>query len=135
MKTTAMPDGTISRVCEFIAADFTGFNIRIDEREYRLDFVDFPWFEYCTVGEMADFHADEWGVYWHSAEIDLSLESLERPKDFPCKFNVDRWLELRRRKAAALMGRVRTPRKAAASRRNGTAGGRPRKKVMKKVHA
>ena len=136
MKTTATARGTNFRDCEFLGADASGFNIRIDDRKYRINFTDAPWFEYCTVGEMADFTADEWGVYWHAAEVDLCIESLEHPEKFPYKFSVENWLKNRTRKAAAVLGRVSTPRKAAASRRNGSKGGRPAtKKSMKKVLA
>lgn len=127
MKQNATKNGMTMKENKFLSADATGFNIMANGVEYRLNFTDCPWFEYCTIAEMADFRADQWGVYWDAAEVDLSIESLQHPEKFPVKYSVDRWLEKRRRKAASILGRMTSLRKAAACRRNGKAGGRPKK--------
>ena len=73
--------------------------------------------------ELRDMTADRWGVYWNALDIDLSIESLEHPERFPEKISVDAWLRARNRRAAQMLGNIRSARKAAASRHNGSKGG------------
>jgi len=107
--------------------DHLGFMLNCDGKAYRLDFSMYPWFEYCTIRELLNVRADQWGVYWDDAGIELERETLEHPESYPLKVSVDKWLEERRRKAAAVLGHTITPKKSAASRANGHKGGRPRK--------
>lgn len=108
--------------------DNFGITLNCDGRKYRLNFSHYPWFEYCTIREILNVRADRWGVYWDDAGIELERESFEHPESYPLKVSIDKWLEERRRKAAAVLGRTITPKKSAASRANGHKGGRPRKK-------
>ena len=105
-----------------------GIAILVNGKEYFLRYTDFPWFEYCNAVELRDMTADRWGVYWNTLDIDLSIESLENPERFPEKISVAAWLRARNRRAAQTLGNIRSARKAATSRLNGTKGGRPRKK-------
>lgn len=53
-------------------------------REYFLSFKDYPWFEnsniadVCTVELLGDNH-----LHWPALDIDLELESLEQPGNYP----------------------------------------------------
>ena len=107
--------------------DSLGFTLNCDGKAYRFDFSVYPWFEYCTIRELLNVRADQWGIYWDDAGIELERETLEHPESYPLKVSVDKWLEERRRKAAVILGQTITAKKSAASRANGAKGGRPRK--------
>ena len=111
----------------FLGSFQDGITVVVNGREYFLRYTDFPWFEYCNARELGDMTSDRWGVYWNSLDIDLSIESIENPERFPEKISVEAWLKARQRNAARLLGGIRSARKAAASRANGSKGGRPRK--------
>jgi hypothetical protein len=117
----------------FVGSFSDGMAIVVNGKEYFLRYTDFPWFEYCSVAELRKITSDRWGVYWDLVDIDLSIESIENPEHFPEKISVAAWLKARQRNAARLLGGIKSAKKAAASRENGSKGGRPRKSVTPSV--
>jgi hypothetical protein len=64
-----------------------GLWLLIDDKEYFLPYEDFPWFRNATVGQIGNvelLHGDH--LYWPDLDVDLSLDSLDRPESFPLIF-------------------------------------------------
>lgn len=135
MKNAAMRHGmniSENKTC-YLGSTNEGISILVHGKEYFLKYTDFPWFEYCTPLEMREITADKWGVYWNNLDIDLSIESIENPENFPFSIPVENWLKVRNKRAAVTLGQIRTAKKAFASRLNGLKGGRPCKKKKELV--
>jgi hypothetical protein len=61
-----------------------GLWLLIDGREHFLAFDDFPWFRDATIRQLADIErpaSDHF--YWRELDVDLSLDSIERPGAYP----------------------------------------------------
>jgi len=76
--------GTVTSPVEIVQITPFGLWLAIGEREYFLDFRNFPWFRQATieaigkVDELAPGH-----LFWPLLDIDLDLASIEHPEDFP----------------------------------------------------
>ena len=114
----------------FLGTTGDGMAVLVNGKEFFLRYADFPWFEYCGASELRDVTSDRWGVYWNAIGVDLPIEAMEHPEQFPEKISVESWLKARSRNAARVLGQVKSSRKAAASRQNGLKGGRPRKQTI-----
>jgi hypothetical protein len=64
-----------------------GFWIWLGNRELFISFEEFPWFRDASVAKLT---AVEWPtpdhLYWPDLDIDISVHSIERPEEFPLKF-------------------------------------------------
>ena len=61
-----------------------GFWMLVQGRELFLAFADFPWFTDVTIGHLVNvqlLHSDH--LYWPDLDVDLSVESVEHPENFP----------------------------------------------------
>ena len=61
-----------------------GFWLLLGDEDLMLPVADFPWFRKATIDQLA---AVEWPspdhLYWPQLDIDLSVQSIRRPEQFP----------------------------------------------------
>ena len=61
-----------------------GFWILLDERELFLPFEKFPWFADATVRAITNVERPtRKHLYWPALDVDLSVDSIERPEKYP----------------------------------------------------
>jgi hypothetical protein len=61
-----------------------GFWLLIQDRELFVAFEHFPWFREAPVGDILDVVMQGPGhLYWPKLDVDLSVESIEKPEVFP----------------------------------------------------
>ena len=61
-----------------------GFWLFIDERELFVPFNQFPWFREASVREITNVQLPSpHHLYWPDLDIDLAVESLEHPENYP----------------------------------------------------
>ena len=73
-------EAEIQNVSEF------GVWMLILDREYFLSYKEFPWFRKASVAQIYNFeflHGRH--LHWPDLDIDLALESLSAPENFPLK--------------------------------------------------
>ena len=65
-----------------------GFWLLLGQRELFVSFAEFPWFREAPVAKIGRVEwPSEDHLYWPELDIDLSVRSIERPQDFPLKFD------------------------------------------------
>jgi hypothetical protein len=108
------PHGKRTSAVEVTNLSEHGCWILIRDRELFLPFEQFPWFKDAPVGRILNVerHGPD-HLYWPDLDVDLSVESIEKPEDFPL---VSRPLAKKARRTA---GRPR--RQATQRRRPGSA--------------
>jgi hypothetical protein len=61
-----------------------GFWIIIDDTEYFLPFKSFPWFEQARISDISDVERlSETHLYWNKLDIDLTLDMIQSPGNYP----------------------------------------------------
>jgi hypothetical protein len=61
-----------------------GLWLLLDEREFFLSFKDFPWFQDATIRSISKVELLSANhLYWPELDIDLAVDSIERPELFP----------------------------------------------------
>ena len=79
-----MMPGSITSVAEVNHISKNGFWILLGDEELLVPFEHFPWFKKATVEQISDVN---WPtpdhLHWPSLDIDLSVQSIRQPQDFP----------------------------------------------------
>ena len=76
--------GTITSAAEVTNISRHGFWMLLGDEELLLSYEQFPWFKQATVEQIT--HAERPApdhLYWPSLDIDLSVNAIRRPQDFP----------------------------------------------------
>ena len=84
---TSSPHGTNTSDVEVVQVDRHGLWIHVLGTEYFLPYDEYPWFrnaKVCDVLDVCLLH--EHHLHWPALDVDLSVESLAHPEDFPLKF-------------------------------------------------
>jgi hypothetical protein len=76
--------GSITSAAEVTHISKNGFWILLGDEELLVPFEHFPWFKKATVEQISDVN---WPtpdhLHWPSLDIDLSVQSIRQPQDFP----------------------------------------------------
>jgi Protein of unknown function (DUF2442) len=76
--------GTITSAAEVTNISRHGFWMLLGEEELLLSFEQFPWFKQATVDQITNVERPTPDhLYWPSLDVDLSVDSIRRPGDFP----------------------------------------------------
>ena len=76
--------GTSASAVEVTNISQHGFWLLLKEEELFLPFAEFPWFREVTVGKILHVElASPNHLYWPDLDVDLSVESIRHPAQFP----------------------------------------------------
>ena len=79
--------GSDISIVEVSHIDTRGFWLYVDGREHYLPFEDFPWFEEATVKQISRTERlGEEHVYWPDLDVDLTLDMIDHPENYPRKY-------------------------------------------------
>lgn len=88
-----MISGTNTLTANKVYAEVTnispnGLWVLSNDKEYFIDYKDYPFFSNATIKQIADVEADAFGnLHWKDLDVDIELESLESPEDYPMMYN------------------------------------------------
>jgi hypothetical protein len=67
-----------------------GFWLLVDDREYFVPFSDYPAFINATVAQIYNVaRLDPHQFYWPDLDVDIELDALRHPEQFPLQFKPD----------------------------------------------
>ena len=76
--------GTSTSVVEVTNVSKHGFWLLLEGRERFIAFEGFPWFRAATIDDLLNVELASPGhLRWPALDIDLSVDSIDRPGDFP----------------------------------------------------
>ena len=64
----------------------TGFWVIVDDKEYFIDFEDYPDFKKATVAQIHSFRRSKGGLHWDELDVDIEIEALKHPEQYPLIF-------------------------------------------------
>jgi hypothetical protein len=76
--------GSVTSEAEVTHMDRFGLWILVQDKEYFLPYEEYPWFKNATVDQILNvqlLHEDH--LHWPELDVDLSVESLEKPDSYP----------------------------------------------------
>ena len=76
--------GAVTSAAEVTNMDSFGLWILVQEKEYFLPYEQYPWFKNAKVDQILNvqlLHEDH--LHWPELDVDLCIESLEHPENFP----------------------------------------------------
>ena len=86
--------GTSTSTVEVTHISKNGFWLLLDEEELMLPFANFPWFKRASVEQICDVERPSPNhLYWPKLDIDLSIESIRHPENFPLISRADEFIE------------------------------------------
>ncbi|HEU4622367.1 MAG TPA: DUF2442 domain-containing protein [Burkholderiaceae bacterium] len=81
--TSATP-GTATLEVEVTNVSRHGFWLWLGTQELFVSFAEFPWFKEATIAKLVHVERPtEQHLYWPDLDIDLSVESIRHPEQFP----------------------------------------------------
>lgn len=61
-----------------------GFWLFLQEKNHFIRFDDFPWFRDASISAVQNVELlNEYHLYWPDLDVDLTLDSIEEPEQFP----------------------------------------------------
>jgi len=60
-----------------------GIWLLVRDREYFLSHQDFPWFKEAKLSDILEVELCRDHLHWTKLDVDLEIEALENPKNFP----------------------------------------------------
>ena len=76
--------GTVTLGAEVTNVSAHCFWLLLGDEELAVPFSDFPWFKKATIEQLLDVQrpTDD-HLYWPQLDVDLCVESIRKPDDFP----------------------------------------------------
>ena len=76
--------GSVTLAPEVTHISKHGFWLLLANEEFLIPFEKFPWFRQATIDQISDVQAPTKNhLYWPSLDIDLSVDSIRNPENFP----------------------------------------------------
>ena len=76
--------GTVTLEAEVTNISPHGLWLLLGDEELAVPFSDFPWFKKATIEQLSDVQRPTPDhLYWPQLDVDLSVESIRRPENFP----------------------------------------------------
>ncbi|MFA6032405.1 MAG: DUF2442 domain-containing protein [Myxococcota bacterium] len=87
VQTSLNRPGTGILPAEITGISTSGFWVLVGDEELFVAFTDYPAFLSATVGQIMDFKMPAPGqIHWPLLDVDIELEALRRPQEFPLAF-------------------------------------------------